>query len=128
MVGLRDFYAFMTDSRVKRMGGTAWIMLAMMLMEALVVGKFARNLSNVSPIPNAVVYAWSAAALAFAAFVVYQFTTVKHDVGRLFPAPPPALQGELGGAPPAAPPSTPGPSSSPLGGGEVRRRRPSVAH
>ena len=88
MVGLRDFYAFMTDSRVKRMGSTAWVMLAMMLKEALVVGKFVRNLSNISPIPNAVVIAWSVAGISFAAFVVYQFTSVKQDVKRLFPPAP----------------------------------------
>ena len=73
MVGLRDYYAFMTNPRIKRLGSTAWIMLAMMLMEALVVLKSFAGLSKIEAVPATVIYAWTVAGILFVAFVVYRF-------------------------------------------------------
>jgi hypothetical protein len=42
VVGMRDFYAFMSDPTVKRLGASGWVVLAMCLMELFVVIKFGR--------------------------------------------------------------------------------------
>jgi hypothetical protein len=73
MVGLRDYYAFMTNPRIKRLGSTAWIMIAMMLMEFFVVIRFFPSLSKIEDVPASVVYAWGAAFIGLIAFVAYRF-------------------------------------------------------
>lgn len=106
MVGLRDFYAFVSNPRIKRMGATAWVMLAMLLMEFFVVLKFYKHLASIGTIPPVVIYAWSTAAVLFAAFVVMNFTPLKEDARKWFPA--------VGGGSSVAHQQSPAPSIVPL--------------
>lgn len=74
MVGLRDYYAWMTDPRIKRIGSTAWVMLAMMILEALVVFKFRAHLwKGVQP-PTEVTVAWAVGLALLIGFVLVRFT------------------------------------------------------
>lgn len=74
MVGLRDYYAFLCDpARVKRLGSTAWVMLAMMILEFLVVLKFARELYKGQGIPPHVAWLWGIALVCFVAWTVWWF-------------------------------------------------------
>lgn len=73
MVGLRDYYAFMSDRSLKRLGSTAWVMLAMMLIEALTVIKFGRHLYKDKPLPASIAWAWGAVLTSFAAWTVWWF-------------------------------------------------------
>lgn len=60
MVGLRDYYAFMTNPRIQRLGATMWIVLAMMLMEFIVVLRFGSEEWKDKVAPPAVKYSWAA--------------------------------------------------------------------
>jgi phosphatidylserine synthase 2 len=112
MVGLRDFYAFMDDARIKRLGSTAWVMLAMMALELLVVVKFAPELYKGKAIPATVVAIWAAAAAAFTAWVVWWYflrgkksrhaADAPRPAAALPPPPPPAAAGALPPPPAAA--------------------------
>lgn len=102
MVGLRDYFSYMTDSSVKRLGSTCWVMLSMLILEFLVVVKFWPELAKSGKvkaddragehgaattytipletradgtytIPSAIFYAWVVVAVAIASFVVYTF-------------------------------------------------------
>lgn len=73
MVGLRDYYAFMSDRSLKRLGSTAWVMLSMMLIEALTVIKFGRHLYKDKPLPPTIAWAWGAVLTAFAGWTVWWF-------------------------------------------------------
>lgn len=73
MVGLRDYYAFMNDRSLKRLGSTAWVMLAMMLIEALTVIKFGRHLYKDKPLPPTIAWAWGTVLTAFAGWTVWWF-------------------------------------------------------
>lgn len=73
MVGLRDYYAFMTDRKIKRLGSTAWTMLAMMIVEFLVVIKFGKELYKDTPMPAYIAWSWAIAGAAFVAWMVYWF-------------------------------------------------------
>ena len=44
MVALRDYYAYITDPRIKRLGSTCWVVLAILIMELAVVVKFGYTL------------------------------------------------------------------------------------
>jgi phosphatidylserine synthase 2 len=60
MVALRDYYAFITDPRIKRLGSTCWVILAVLLMELAVVFKFGMQIPewrDAQP-PAAVVWGW----------------------------------------------------------------------
>ena len=59
MPGLRDYYAFVSDSSVARIGPTCWIMLASCILELLLVLKWGyyHHYAGVSP-PPVVVYVW----------------------------------------------------------------------
>lgn len=76
MVGLRDYYAWMTDSRIKRLGSTAWVMLAMMVMEALVVLKFKSHLWKGLQPPTEVIVSWVVGLAILLLFVFVRFTPV----------------------------------------------------
>ena len=79
MVGLRDMYAFMDDPHIKRLGSTAWVMVAMMAIELLVVIKFAPELYKGKAIPAVVVALWAVAAAAGGAWLWWWF--VLHGRG-----------------------------------------------
>jgi phosphatidylserine synthase 2 len=90
MVALRDFYAFVTDSSVKRLGATCWVVLAMWLMELIVVVKFSPELNKGQAIPPAVVAAWGAFfALSAVGLAVWFLIELPRRSGK--PAPIPAL-------------------------------------
>lgn len=76
MAGLRDYFSYMTDRRVQRIGSCCWIMLAMMILELLVVIRFGVShfAPKAEPIPARVVYVWAVAALLFAGWTLYWFT------------------------------------------------------
>lgn len=64
MPGIRDYYAFVADPRVRRVGASAWLMLAAMSLELLVVVKFGvlDHYAAAAAPPRVVVVAWTAAA------------------------------------------------------------------
>jgi hypothetical protein len=75
MVGLRDYYAFMTDDSIKRLGATCWVCLAMAILELLVVLKFGMQLPewrHARP-PRAVVVVWTTAGAAALIACVWWF-------------------------------------------------------
>ncbi len=61
MVALRDYYAFMTNPAIKRLGATMWTVLAMMLLEFIVVLRFGSAEWAGKRPPQAVIVWWSVA-------------------------------------------------------------------
>jgi hypothetical protein len=84
-VGLRDYYAFMTDRKIKRLGSTAWTMLAMMIVEFLVVIKFGKELYKDRPMPAYIAWSWAIAGAAFVAWMVYWFALRQAPAGAAEP-------------------------------------------
>jgi len=122
MVGLRDYYAFMTDSRVKRLGSTAWIMLAMAILELLVVVKFAPELYKGRSIPAGIAAAWAAAAALAAAWVVWWYFLRRRGAPPAAAAQPAdAEERLLEDAPAPAPPQPPAEAPA---AGAARARAP----
>lgn len=75
MVALRDYYAFITDPKIKRLGSTCWVVLAMLVMELAVVVRFGVSLPEWQgkvP-PTDVVYAWTATGVVFLASLIWWF-------------------------------------------------------
>ena len=74
MPGLRDYYAFCTDSSVKKLGAGAWIMLCMMAMETLVVLRhgFMNHFLGKVPPPE-VVWVWGVVLSLFGGGVALWF-------------------------------------------------------
>lgn len=75
MCALRDYYSFMTDKRIKRVGSTCWIALAMCFMETALVVKFGVEIpawQDAKP-PMGVVIAWTVAFTVFAVASVAWF-------------------------------------------------------
>jgi hypothetical protein len=73
MVALRDYYAFMTNPAIKRLGATMWTVLAMMLLEFIVVLRFGSTEWAGKRPPQAVVVCWSVVLVASAAALTWWF-------------------------------------------------------
>jgi phosphatidylserine synthase 2 len=74
MTGLRDLYQFIVDEKVKRLGSTAWVMLAMIILEFLVVLKFGYMDHYVGKYPPAeIVYAWGIALTLLTGWCIWWF-------------------------------------------------------
>jgi phosphatidylserine synthase 2 len=107
MVALRDYYAFITDSSVKRLGATCWVSLAMALMELIVVIKFGAELYKGQSMPPAIIGAWALAFAAGAAALAYWFLVALPKAQSASHAAPVATNGraKAAAATPAAAPS-----------------------
>jgi phosphatidylserine synthase 2 len=75
MVALRDYYAYITDPKIKRLGSTCWVILAVLLTELAVVVKFGGSLPEWQGkvAPREVVYAWTAVTVVGVAGLLYWF-------------------------------------------------------
>lgn len=135
MVGLRDYYAFMTNPRIQRLGATMWIVLAMMLMEFIVVLRFGSEEWRDKIAPPEVKYSWTAffiiSGVATAWWFGYELPRRKAlgeeiTIGALLSSKMPALGGHglgtgagAGRTASAKKPASATPSSSPA---SVKRR------
>lgn len=77
MVGLRDYYAFMVDPGVKRLGSAAWIMLATMVTEFLVVLRFGVVHYAGKRMPTEIAVAWGVTLAAASIGLVLWFGFIQ---------------------------------------------------
>jgi hypothetical protein len=75
----REYYAYVCDGRVRRMGPNMWLALAVAGAEVLVIAKFARDtpFPATAHIPAAVVACWAIAGGALAVWVALKFSALS---------------------------------------------------
>ena len=71
----REYYAYVTDPAVKRMGPNCWLAIVVMTVEAMVCVKFgyATRFPPDAGIPGEVLACWATAALAFLTWCLLKF-------------------------------------------------------
>lgn len=68
--GVRELYQYFYDSRCKKLGAQAWVGLACLFTEIMIIIKFSRN-EFPNPAPTMIIYGWI--ILLFHVLVVYPF-------------------------------------------------------
>jgi phosphatidylserine synthase 2 len=133
MVALRDYYAFMTDASIKRLGSTCWVVLAVLIMELAVVIKFGTTLPawQGKHMPAHIAGAWAVVLLSGASVVAYWYLVelprreaARGAAGavRARPAAAPAAPAEAAATPGKAAAAGRGRSATPAGGAEAAAR------
>ena len=80
LVGIRETYRYLVDSKCKRLGSQCWMCFAMIQTETLLCIKWGRGMFP-NPTPPHVIWFWTIFVVVFVTFTVVRFSPLRKFIG-----------------------------------------------